>query len=205
MAMDALTLLESGTHALLVAIASIAGIILSTSIAFIIYNLFFHPLRHYPGPKLWAASVIPFACSQLRGTDVYLILAHHKRYGPVVRISPNSLSYANSAVYRDALAHRKAGHDEFGKSKVFEVTPVNGVVSMLFANRDDHARQRRAFAASFSEKSMQRQEALVRSHVDSLICGLKERCADGAMDMTAWLNWTSFDSMPPKLPHYSQD
>ena len=97
-------------------------------------------------------------------------------------------------MYREALAHLKAGHAEFGKSGTFAVTPANGVVSILFANRENHARYRRAFAASFSEKSMQRQQALVKSYVDSLIKGLREQCGQGAMDMTAWFNWTSFDS-----------
>ncbi|KAF1990518.1 cytochrome P450 [Aulographum hederae CBS 113979] len=159
----------------------------------ILYNLFLHPLRHFPGPKSWAASVIPFARNQLRGTDNHSILELHKRYGPVVRIGPNDLSYADPVVYRETLTHRPAGHAEFPKCKTFAITPTNGVLSILFANRDNHTRYRRAFAASFSEKGMQQQQSAIRGFVDKFIDGLNEKGGDAALDMTAWFNWTSFD------------
>ncbi|KAF2665384.1 cytochrome P450 ClCP1 [Microthyrium microscopicum] len=191
--MDIQAFLNATSHTLGVAIAFISASIVLYVVSISTYNLFFHPLRKFPGPKIWAVSRIPFAYGQMCGTDVYSILDLHKRYGPVVRVAPDALSYADEVVYRDALAHRHAGQAEFGKSGAFAVVPPNGIPSILLANRENHARYRRAFAASFSEKSMQRQQPLIRGYVNSLIKGLHERGSEGAQDLTQWFNWTSFD------------
>jgi hypothetical protein len=188
------SLFHATGHIIVFTFFSIIGILFIRSLLLTIYNLFFHPLRQFPGPTCWAASIIPFAYTQLRGTDVYRILELHKRYGGVVRIGPDTLSYADSVVYRDVMSHKHAGEPEFGKASIFTVTPANGVLSFLWANREDHAKGRRAFAASFSEKSMQRQQPRVLGYVDNLIEGLSEKRSDSVVDMTAWFNWTSFDS-----------
>jgi cytochrome P450 len=193
--MDFPSLFHAIGHIIIFTSVSVIGILVIRSLLLTIYNLFFHPLRHFPGPISWAGSIIPFAYTQLRGTDVYRILELHKRYGGVVRIGPDTLSYADAVVYRDVMAHKHAGELEFGKASTFTVTPANGVLSFLWASREDHAKGRRAFAASFSEKSMQRQQPRVLGYVDDLIKGLKEKRSDNVMDMTAWFNWTSFDGM----------
>jgi hypothetical protein len=198
--MHSLYLFHTIAHIFIVTFVSVISILVIRSLLLTIYNVFFHPLRHCPGPISWAASIIPFAYTQLRGTDVYRILELHKRYGGVVRIGPDTLSYADAVVYQDVMAHKHAGEPEFGKASTFTVTPANGVLSFLWANRENHAKGRRAFAASFSEKSMQRQQPRVLGYVDNLIKGLNEKRSDNVVDMTAWFNWTSFDGMLTTIP-----
>ncbi|KAK1715451.1 cytochrome P450 monooxygenase, partial [Colletotrichum acutatum] len=84
-------------------------------VATVIYNLFFHPLRHYPGPKLWAATPLPAAINILRGTPHLTILELHKRYGDVVRVGPNELALAHADAWKDVCGHLKRGQDENGK------------------------------------------------------------------------------------------
>jgi hypothetical protein len=187
-------LLQASWHIFLFAVPPLIITVTLRTIYLGVYNLFFHPLRHYPGPKLWAVSIVPFAYHQLRGTDIFCILDFHKRFGSVVRIGPNALSYANEAVHHDVLGHRKPGQEEFGKSNTFTMTPVNGVPGILFATRENHSRHRRALAASFSEKSMKRQQPLITRYVNNLISGLGEEREDKVIDISAWFNWTSFDS-----------
>jgi hypothetical protein len=80
-------------QAILTADASFLGA-LTVSIA--LYRLFFHPLRKYPGPflarlsKLWLASV----CRD--GETLRVVRELHKKYGDIVRIGPNELSFANA-------------------------------------------------------------------------------------------------------------
>lgn len=174
------------------AVSTLFAIWLVRAAARMLYNLFLHPLRTYPGPKSWAATALPAVFAQLRGTEVYDILKLHEKYGPVVRTSPNTLSYANAVVYKDAFSHRQ-GHEEFGKSSLTKTTPPNGVDGIILADRANHSRYRRAFAASFSDRGMQRQQPLIRSYVDLFIQGLKSKCAEGPQDIVAWFNWTTFD------------
>jgi hypothetical protein len=58
-----------------------------------VYNLFFHPLRSYPGPLLWRAAHLPYVVRALQGQLVYDMLKLHERYGPMVRVAPNELAY----------------------------------------------------------------------------------------------------------------
>lgn len=54
-----------------------------------LYNLLLHPLRRFPGPRLWAAFRLPYVRSLGRGDLVQRTHAFHEQYGPVVRLVPN--------------------------------------------------------------------------------------------------------------------
>jgi averantin hydroxylase len=158
----------------------------------VIYNLCFHPLRAYPGPKAWAATVWSFVLSQLSGNLAADILELHEKYGPVVRIAPNELSFVDPAACREILAHRQ-GHDEFGKSYFSAIKPPNGVFGILMANREEHGRLRRLLSHSFSDKGMREQQSHIIYNTDLLVRGLREESDNGPQDLVQWLNWTTFD------------
>lgn len=65
-----------------------------------IYNLFFHPLRGYPGPLLCRATPLPRMRARLAGRSPLQSLELHKRYGKVVRVSPNELSYSDGDAWK---------------------------------------------------------------------------------------------------------
>jgi hypothetical protein len=69
-----------------------------------IYNAYFHPLSKFPGPKLWAASHIPIAISISKGSYSQKVKELHDVYGPVVRIAPNELAFAEADAVRDMAA-----------------------------------------------------------------------------------------------------
>ncbi|KAJ5092718.1 cytochrome P450 monooxygenase [Penicillium angulare] len=159
-----------------------------------LYNVFFHPLRSFPGPTLHAMSRIPYCWKLLRGTMPYDVLDLHEEYGDVVRIAPDELAFSNSTAWKEIMGHRP-GVEEFGKLKNFyrpvEASPVN----IVNAERDEHSVLRRQLAHGFSEKSMRDQEPLIKVYIDLLIQRLHENCAAGAqaINLTAWYNWTTFD------------
>lgn len=61
-----------------------------------IYALAFDKLRHIPGPKLNAVSRIPYVRHLIRGTTVENVVALHRKYGSVVRVSPNEISFTSA-------------------------------------------------------------------------------------------------------------
>ena len=65
-----------------------------------LYNVAFHPLANYPGPKLQAAFYWPDAIRALRGTRAADMRKLHEKYGQVVRIAPDTLSYTNGQVWK---------------------------------------------------------------------------------------------------------
>jgi hypothetical protein len=70
----------------------------------VVYRLLFHPLASVPGPKLAAATKLWQAYHYRQGKS---LAGLHAKYGPVVRIAPNEVTYntveAHEAIYRKSL------------------------------------------------------------------------------------------------------
>lgn len=60
----------------------------------VITGAFFGPLSKIPGPKLWAISRLPRMYMEWQGEEAAGVAALHKKYGPVVRLAPNEVSFA---------------------------------------------------------------------------------------------------------------
>ncbi|OHW89503.1 cytochrome p450 [Colletotrichum incanum] len=174
------------------ALVVIVSLGLAYIIVTIVYNLYLHPLRTYPGPKLWAATRIPYTCSSLSGQTHRKILELHQKYGPIVRIAPNELAYNHPDAWKDVHGHLKNGTGDHGRDPVFTMDARHSIIG---ANREDHSRFRRALSHGFSAQSMFEQESIIKGYVDLLIQKLHEKCAGGpeALDMVSWYNWTTFD------------
>lgn len=65
-----------------------------------VYNVYFHPLRMYPGPKWWAASRLPWIWVSTQGRLHREVLKLHKTYGPVVRIGPKELVFTSPDAWK---------------------------------------------------------------------------------------------------------
>ncbi|KAK1963103.1 cytochrome P450 [Colletotrichum sublineola] len=173
------------------ALIAFASLSLAYVFGTIVYNVYFHPLRKYPGPKLWAASRIPYARHALSGMMHYKILELHRQYGSVVRVAPDELSYNHPNCWKDLHGHLKGKTGEPGRDLVF-LKESPGIIA---SNREDHIRFRRALSHGFSAQSMLDQEPIIKGYVDLLFQRLHEHCAGGskALDMVSWFNWTTFD------------
>lgn len=67
----------------------------------IIYNLYFHPLRDFPGPVLARATPLWTVYWELMGVLHSKTKEAHDRYGEAVRTEPNSLSYNSAQAWHD--------------------------------------------------------------------------------------------------------
>lgn len=161
----------------------------------VIYNIFFHPLRHFPGPFWWRASRIPFCLQLLQGTFSFRILTLHEKYGDVVRIAPNELSFSNPRAWKDIHGHRSQGEPEFEKWQRFYRPIPSMPTDVVNAGRDEHTALRRQLAHGFSDRNMRGQEPIIKKYIDVLIKRLHERGENGAkpVDLASWYNFTTFD------------
>lgn len=118
----------------------------------------------------------------------------HEKYGPIVRIAPNTISFINPQAWNDIYAHKKSRDQEMIKDPEFYVrnpdapTIVNG-------NHEEHARYRRLYSPGFSARSLREQEPLIQTYVHMFIDGLMRACTDGesVVDMVQWFNFVTFD------------
>ena len=92
-----------------------------------VYNVFFPPLRGVPGPRLWAASRLPWCWQQYQGRLHYKLLSLHKQYGYAVRVAPNEVSFTSDTAWKTIYGHRSA---EMGKDPIFRLHTPTGAQSM---------------------------------------------------------------------------
>ena len=71
-----------------------------------VYRLWFHPLAKYPAPFLNRVTQLPAILSVLVGRLPMYTKTLHDRYGPVVRLSPNELSFNSVQAWEDIYGHR---------------------------------------------------------------------------------------------------
>ncbi|RDL42248.1 uncharacterized protein BP5553_02227 [Venustampulla echinocandica] len=178
-------------------ILSVASGIVCCTVLYILilsfYRIYFHPLSKYPGPALWAASRFPSAYYLTKGVIPYKTLELHNRYGPVVRLSPNELSFILDAAWQDIYGKPAARNTQLMKDQNQFLTHENGVHGLLGEPDDSkHARMRRNLSHGFSEKALRDQEPIIKSYVDLLIQRLHENSKE-PVDVVKWFNFITFD------------
>ncbi|WPH03714.1 putative cytochrome P450 [Acrodontium crateriforme] len=163
-----------------------------------IYNIFFHPLRKFPGPITAAASPIPNIRHNLKGNLVNWVCDLHAQYGDVVRISPNELSFSGADAYRDIYGHKKAGQPTLNKDPRFYRNPGEESSGIVNASFEDHARMRRIFSHAFSDRALKMQEPLFLTYVDKLVRKIRDNSTANPQqkyNMVKLYNFTTFDIM----------
>ena len=159
-----------------------------------VYNVHFHPLAKYDGPRLWTAFRFPFIRALVSGTLPHRVKSFHEKYGRVVRVAPDELSFIDPAAWRDIYPQNFLRPHEY-KDK----PPGKAAENLISASEQDHARFRRILAPAFSERSVYEQEAIVTEHADALIRSLKRLVTHDSsqntavVDLLRWLNYTTFD------------
>ncbi|KAK5625774.1 hypothetical protein RRF57_001492 [Xylaria bambusicola] len=158
------------------------------------YNIWLHPLAKYPGPLLARAGPLWMIRSYFHGTMPAELLKLHERYGPVVRTSPNELSYINPIQWREIYGFKPHGQSEFVKDPIYHAA-LKPNISILNSDARHHGYLRRLLAHGFSEKSLRDQEPVLKAFVDTLFRRLREECGDGEkpVDIRNWYNFLSFD------------
>ena len=183
---------SSCNNVLLVDRPQLAVIALAKFLYLIIYNLYFHPLRLFPGPKSAAATPIPFAWRMLDGNMVRWTTLLHEEYGEVVRIHPDELSFIGSSAYQDIYNSRP----QFPKPEKGTLVSPNGVRPLpTITNIDDHNRQRRILSHAFSDRALREQEYLLQKYSDLLVDRLRDQVEQGqsTVDICEWYNFATFD------------
>ena len=87
--------------------------------ALLCYRLLFSPLAGLPGPWTCALTRIPLVYHELRGKRRSFIHGLHVRYGPVVRIAPNEVSFASREAVKEIYTSSGGGYDKSSFYKLF--------------------------------------------------------------------------------------
>lgn len=139
-----------------------------------------HPLRNAPGPPLSAFTTLPHFVAVSRGELNNYLRRLHERYGEMVRIAPDELSFVDPDALRDIYGHGVKGTEGRIPPKAFSRYPEDVYISMLNEPSDaEHARIRRIFSPAFSERALTDQEPLFVNYADQLVRVLQKSNENG--------------------------
>lgn len=138
------------------------------------------------------ASDVPLAFLQLRGTSHRAIKKAHHKYGNVVRISPNTLSFIEPSAWTDIYGYRKGR--ALPKDPLFYNEMLLDRKTLSLASDDEAVPIRRAMNPAFSHKALSEQEPMLQGHVDRLMVQLAKTSREqGSIDIHKWFTFSMFD------------
>ncbi|KAI0396354.1 cytochrome P450 [Xylariaceae sp. FL0594] len=174
---------------------TVLGAIVIAWLAKAIYAHLTHPLYHFPGP-FWASfSNVLHSWTFMGGRQPYDILALHEKYGPVVRTSPNELSFNTAQSWRDIYGFRPS-HKTFVKSPFYDGGSFADAAHSIVSERDptQHGIMRKYLSHAFSDRSLKEQEGLVTEMVDLFMHQIgKFGPQPGGVDIVMWFNLLTLD------------
>ncbi|KAH7411539.1 benzoate 4-monooxygenase cytochrome P450 [Phaeosphaeria sp. MPI-PUGE-AT-0046c] len=152
-------MLEMSTFIVL-AVGSLFSYILVTTI----YNLFFHPLAHIPGPFLCRISAFPsFYHAVKRDRHVWL-WQQFQLYGGKVRAAPNLVVFNSPNAYNSIFSHKA----NVKRSKFYDAWSRNSddVNALMTSDIEIHARKRRLLNLAFTDHSVKAAGPFIAMHID---------------------------------------
>ncbi|KAI1126216.1 benzoate 4-monooxygenase cytochrome P450 [Nemania abortiva] len=173
------------------------GAVLLLAVFKVVYNVFFHPLRKFPGPWINKISIIPYLRSVFRGKQAYELLKLHGKYGHVVRYGPNELSFSSAQAWKDIYGSRP-GHQIFVKGRWYERLSIyasQGVRSLVTEpDPSKHAAMIRVFGGAFSRGFLNEMEPMIIDYIDRFIHHVRAKTADGGVvNLTFGYSSVTFD------------
>ncbi|KAI6557917.1 hypothetical protein MCOR03_005593 [Pyricularia oryzae] len=178
----------------IIAIAALATI---ATIAQFLWKRRSHPLRSIPGPWINSLSEISAALALVKGDQHIYYKSLHEKYGRVVRVSPNELSFLSTEARQEIYGLRKGGLN-MEKSPIFlgAVGAVGGETGVSLALNADHTRQRRALGYLFTNSALLRFEALMKLQVQKFIAVMEEKTLKKEpVNVANWFTYLAFDIM----------
>jgi hypothetical protein len=136
---------------------------------FIFEPLFLSPQSRIPGPKLFALTKWRLAYEEWLGTRTTKITELHQKYGPVVRIGPNEISFNSLS----ALKMIYGAGSGFERTEFYDMFDVYGKKNLFtFHSVKDHADRKKLLAHAYSKSVMikgskaQMIQAKVKTYLD---------------------------------------
>jgi cytochrome P450 len=161
----------------------------------VIYRIFFHPLRRFPGPKLAAATHLYEAYFNILkapgGQFMYQLSHLHDIYGPIVRITPDEVHVRDSG-WLDVL-YTGPGPVRNKGPRAVNASRTTGSVAAT-PDHSVHRARRTAIGPYFSKHAVSSMEGQVIGKTDLLCQRLREKAkTDQVVDIWAALTACTLD------------
>lgn len=150
-------------------------------------------LRSIPGPRLYAATQYRLALDAWRARSVHSIDALHRRYGPVVRIGPQQVSFNSLSALRTIYG---AGSG-FERTSFYRMFDVYGRPNLFtFASAKEHRERKKLISHIYANQMILSPDisAMIQSKVAGFL-NMLEREPESASEIFSSLHYFSFDAI----------
>ncbi|KAI0115580.1 cytochrome P450 [Nemania sp. FL0031] len=171
-----------------------------------VYRRYASPLRSIPGPffasctRLWKLRSVVSENTQWDHVDL------HRKYGPVVRIGPNEVSFSSPQVARNLLSAGK----RFYKTDFYSVFPPPENPDIFTEIREEvHAMKKKVANVPYSMAAMRQLSPFIDDTIEFLVSRMGGFCTDPTtsdkeslvngkkpqptLDLGNWLHYFAFD------------
>ncbi|POS72720.1 isotrichodermin C-15 hydroxylase [Diaporthe helianthi] len=136
-----------------------------------------------------------------RGDWIYQVLALHEKYGPVVRVAPDELSFIEPEAWKDIYGHRPGLGDLPKAIHLFRPSRLLPPSLLVTEDRVQHRNLRARILPSFTDSALREHDAQIIQYSTLLVTQLRGLCGEGEarktqlVDISRWYNFTLFDIM----------
>ncbi|KAF7528053.1 hypothetical protein G7054_g10245 [Neopestalotiopsis clavispora] len=177
--------LESLTSALIIESVYCSSLLLSV----VIYRIFFHRTRKFPGPFLAGVTKWYHFFNATDSHQQIFLDKLHKKYGDFVRTGPNEITVFTP----DAIPLIHGPESTCTKAAWYDnILPVYSIVTLR--SKPAHDARRRAWDQGYSIKALQKHEATIFKYAKQLEAAFAAREGE-VVNMTKWFEFYGFDVM----------
>ncbi|KAF7363223.1 High nitrogen upregulated cytochrome P450 monooxygenase 2 [Mycena venus] len=157
-----------------------------------------HPLAHVPGPLHLKVSNLVIAFISIRGGKRYELIAKlHKRYGKIVRIGSDQVSFADAQAAKACMSTKDGLPRAIGYATAETAETPGSIMTSYAAFYPNpakvHAERRARWALGFTSKAMREYDTFLLPRLERLLRKVGEQ--QGAVDLGKWLSYFTFDFM----------
>lgn len=153
----------------------------------VVYRLFFHPLRHFPGPLDLKISALSLTY-RVRHLDCHKRVQElHSQYGPFLRIGPSAIS----VIHPSAIKLIHSADSGFTKGDFYDLLYPAKSLQMV-RSKSEHASRRRVWSAAFSDKALRGYEKRTLVYQDKLLSKIAATNSQPT-NLTKWVHAYNFD------------
>ncbi|KAH9831386.1 cytochrome P450 [Rhodofomes roseus] len=132
---------------------------LAVGILYIIYErLVLSPLNKLPGPSLAGATRLVLMYHEFTRTRKQWIHELHLRYGPVVRIAPDEVSFASWDAVKEVYASEGSGYEKTGFYKLFDNYSTMCMFSAI--TKGPHGERKKIFSDRYAKSYIMQPETV---------------------------------------------
>ncbi|EDN09227.1 predicted protein [Histoplasma mississippiense (nom. inval.)] len=149
--------------------------------------LFFSPFRKVPGPILAKLTGGWLLCVDLAGRRAMKVHKLHEKYGSVVQLGPNELSFSSA----ESIDIIYGTGTRFRKAPMYMTMGRPGVLHL--SDPAAHKERRRLLNHAFSKQQLDDMEPEFRNSVKKMVARM-ERQGGEALDMKHWFKMYTLDN-----------